>query len=150
MIRRKAASISAAPAKDRAKPSAMKAKPSPRSRPDSPGRSACWAHRICRLWSGRADDLGKMHFHATMLTLACLMASAAGAVAAPDERGWDGPGWYITGAAAPAPPSAAAPDYVLLEGPHKLQGDCQKVYDRLYSPIGVCRFLDAKPIGLAG
>jgi hypothetical protein len=91
-----------------------------------------------------------MHFGVVMLAFACFMASAAGAAAGPDAQGWDGPGWYITGSAAPAPLPAAAPDYILLEGPHELQIGCLQVYERLYSPIGICRFLDAKPAALPG
>jgi hypothetical protein len=61
-----------------------------------------------------------------------------------------GAGWYISGSVPPAPLSAGAPHYILFEGPHALQSGCLDVYDRLYSPIGVCRFLDAKPAAFAG
>jgi hypothetical protein len=91
-----------------------------------------------------------MRFQAGMLAFACFMASPACAVAGADDQGWGGPGWYITGSASPAPASAAAPDYVLLEGPHKLQSDCLQIYEQLYSPIGTCRYLDAKPGAFAG
>lgn len=87
-----------------------------------------------------------MRFLAGVLAFVCFLGIPVGAVAGGDDQGWAGPGWYITGSARPAPPSAAAPDYVLLEGPHKLQGDCLQIYDRLYSPIGICRYLDAKPL----
>ena len=83
---------------------------------------------------------------AALLAAACVLASAADVVAGPDGQGWSGPGWCITGSAPPAPSSAAPPNYVLLEGPHKLQSDCLQMYERLYSPIGVCRFLEAKPV----
>jgi hypothetical protein len=60
-----------------------------------------------------------------------------------DAQGWNGPGWYVTGSA-PAQPKAA-PVYILFEGPHVSQSDCVAVYDRLYSPIGICRYLNEKP-----
>jgi len=59
-----------------------------------------------------------------------------------DAQGWNGPGWYITSA---AEKSAAAPAYILFEGPHDLLSGCLVVYNRFYSPIGNCRLLDAKP-----
>jgi len=91
--------------------------------------------------------MGKMHSQVVaVLAFACFLASAASAVAGPDAQGWSGPGWYVTGSAPPALGSAAAPDYILFEGPHKLQSGCLQVYDRLYSPIGTCRFLEAKPV----
>lgn len=89
--------------------------------------------------------MGYIRLQAGALLFACFTASAAAAAGA-DDQGWGGAGWYITGSARPAPASAAAPDYVLLEGPHQLQSDCLQVYDRLYSPIGVCRYLNAKPM----
>jgi hypothetical protein len=58
-----------------------------------------------------------------------------------DAQGWSGPGWYITSAASPARAQA----YILFEGPHAVQSECVTTYDRFYSPIGICRFLDAKP-----
>jgi hypothetical protein len=90
----------------------------------------------------------KMRFQAAMLTLACLLAGAANAGAAPDAQGWNGPGWYITGSAPLASQPVAAPNYILFEGPHALPAECLEVYDRFYSPIGICRFLDAKPVAL--
>jgi len=39
----------------------------------------------------------------------------------------------------------ATPAYTLFNGPHTSGSDCALVYDRFYSPIGVCRFLDIKP-----
>jgi hypothetical protein len=59
-----------------------------------------------------------------------------------DAQGWNGAGWYITSSASPAPTQA----YTLLEGPHSLQSECVTTYDRLYSPVGICRFLKAKPV----
>jgi hypothetical protein len=77
------------------------------------------------------------------LFLACWPASQADAL--PDAQGWNGPGWYVAGSAPVAPKSAATPAYILFDGPHDSQGGCALVYDRLYSPIGVCRLLDTKP-----
>ena len=77
--------------------------------------------------------------------LAFLLASIVNAVAIPDAQGWNGPGWYITGSAPIASQPVAAPDYILFEGPHALLTDCKEAYDRLYSPVGICRFLGAKP-----
>ena len=65
--------------------------------------------------------------------------------AAADAQGWTGPGWYVSGSASPASKSAKEPDYVLFEGPHDSQASCIAIYDKLYSPIGVCRFLIKKP-----
>lgn len=84
-----------------------------------------------------------------MLTLTCILAGAANAVASPDAQGWNGRGWYVTGSAPLAPQPVAAPNYILFEGPHALQSECLAIYDRLYSPIGICRFLDAKPVAIA-
>src|SRR6185503_2744708 len=89
--------------------------------------------------------MGKIHFQPIMLIVACLVASTASAVAIQDAQGWNGPGWYITGSAPIASQPVASPDYILFEGPHALRSDCAEVYDRLYSPVGVCRFLSAKP-----
>jgi len=67
--------------------------------------------------------------------------------AAADAQGWSGPGWYVSGSASPASISAKEPDYILFEGPHDSQASCIAIYDKLYSPIGVCRFLTKKPGG---
>jgi len=80
--------------------------------------------------------------------LACWPTSLANA--SPDAQGWNGPGWYVTGSAPPALQPVAAPNYILFDGPHALPGDCLQVYDRLYSPIGVCRLLTAKPAAVSG
>src|SRR6185312_4875499 len=87
----------------------------------------------------------KMHFQAIIMIFACLVASTANAVAVQDAQGWNGPGWYITGSAPIASQPIASPDYILFEGPHALLTDCKEAYDRLYSPVGICRFLGAKP-----
>ena len=72
------------------------------------------------------------------------LACALVPVALADAQGWNGPGWYVSGSA-PANTPTATPAYILFNGPHGSQSDCALVYDRLYSPIGVCRFLDVKP-----
>ena len=75
------------------------------------------------------------------LAAICCLATMAFA----DAQGWNGPGWHVSGSALPAAQPPAAADYILFEGPHTSQSDCVAVYDRLYSPVGVCRFLTAKP-----
>jgi hypothetical protein len=74
------------------------------------------------------------------LVIACVLALDAMA----DAQGWNGPGWYVSGSA-PVNTPPATPAYVLFNGPHVSQGDCTLVFDRLYSPIGLCRFLNTKP-----
>jgi hypothetical protein len=66
-------------------------------------------------------------------------------VAAADLQGWNGPGWYVTGSAPLGTKPPATPAYILFNGPHISGSECTQVYDRLYSPIGVCRLLDIKP-----
>ena len=90
----------------------------------------------------------KMNLQAVILTLACVLAGIPDAGAGPDAQGWNGRGWYITGSAPAALVPVAAPNYILIEGPHALPAECLEIYDRLYSPIGICRFLDAKPVTL--
>jgi hypothetical protein len=79
-----------------------------------------------------------------VLLMACGVAAGAQTPLLADAQGWRGPGWYITNTA------TAAHATVLFEGPHELQGRCVDVYDRLYSPIGICRFVGAKPVEPAG
>ena len=79
------------------------------------------------------------------LLIACGLAVGAQSDALADAQGWSGPGWYVTSAASPAPTQA----YILFEGPHQLQSGCVEAYDRFYSPVGICRFLDAKPVASA-
>jgi hypothetical protein len=90
----------------------------------------------------------KMYLKAAILTLACILAATTNAGAGPDAQGWNGRGWYITGSAPPALTAVAAPNYILFDGPHALPAECLEIYDRFYSPIGICRFLDAKPVAL--
>ena len=73
------------------------------------------------------------------------VACALVPVAIADTQGWNGPGWYVAGSAPLAPKPPATPAYILFNGPHDSQSGCALVYDRLYSPIGVCRLLDIKP-----
>jgi len=75
-----------------------------------------------------------------MLLMVCSRPGAAQPMALADAQGWSGPGWYITDA------KTSAHALILFEGPHALQSRCVETYDRLYSPIGGCRFLEAKPI----
>jgi hypothetical protein len=77
-----------------------------------------------------------------MLVIVCGRAIAAQSDVLTDAQGWSGPGWYITSAASLAPTET----YILFAGPHALQSECVTAYDRYYSPIGICRFLDAKPL----
>jgi hypothetical protein len=80
---------------------------------------------------------------AALSWLACWPAWMATAL--PDAQGWNGPGWYVAGSAPLEPQPAATPAYILFNGPHDSQSGCALVYDRLYSPIGMCRLLDIKP-----
>jgi hypothetical protein len=85
--------------------------------------------------------------HAKILERICGLLVIAGLlapVALADAQGWDGPGWYVSGAA-PVNTPPATPAYILFNGPHSSQSECAVIYDRLYSPIGVCRFLEVKP-----
>ena len=100
--------------------------------------------------ASRATLMGKIHLQAVItLTLAFVLASAAHAAPGPDAQGWNGRGWYITGSAPAEFLPVAAPNYILFEGPHPLKVECMAIYDRLYSPIGMCRYLDQKPVAPA-
>ena len=74
-----------------------------------------------------------------------LIACALVPVAVADSQDWNGPGWYVAGSAPLAPKPLTTPAYILFNGPHDSGSECTLVYDRLYSPIGVCRFLNVKP-----
>lgn len=76
---------------------------------------------------------------------ACLVACALAPVATADPEGWNGPGWYVTGSAPSEIKSSTTPAYILFNGPHSSLNACTLVYDRLYSPVGICRLLDTKP-----
>ncbi len=73
------------------------------------------------------------------------VSNAASAGAHSGAQGWSGPGWYISSSESPAFKPRATPAYILFKGPYDRHNDCVAVYDRLYSPIGNCRLLDAKP-----
>ncbi len=79
----------------------------------------------------------------TFTALALIAAAPAAAAALPDDQGWNGPGWYISGGG--SWDKTVAPAYILFDGPHDQQQDCITLYDRLYAPIGACRYLDVKP-----
>ncbi len=89
----------------------------------------------------------RMRFLVAFLTLTCALAGTTNAGTSPDAQGWNGPGWYVTGSPPPTPQPVAAPDYILFEGPHTLPTECLAIYDRFYSPIGICRFLNEPPPG---
>lgn len=82
-------------------------------------------------------------FKSTIAGLAMLPALSGTCVARPDDQGWGGPGWYISSGSKATLTERAA--YILFNGPHEKQAVCAEVYDRLYSPIGTCRYLEAKP-----
>ena len=84
------------------------------------------------------------HIHRLALSLG-FIACAVTPVAAADLQGWNGPGWYVAGSAPLVLKSPATPAYILFNGPHASGSECKLVYDRLYSPIGICRLLDIKP-----
>jgi hypothetical protein len=84
---------------------------------------------------------------ATALLASTSWASATGPRS--DAQGWGGPGWYISDTPMPAAALRTAPTTILFEGPHDARSDCIEMYDRLYSPIGICRYLAAKP-GIRG
>jgi hypothetical protein len=83
----------------------------------------------------------------TILMLACLFGGAAPLSHA---QGWDGSGWYITCATSPAARSEDVPTFILFNRPYAMQNGCLEGYDRFYSPIGICRFLDVKPAAFSG
>lgn len=77
-------------------------------------------------------------------TLAALaLVAAAPAAAQPDEQGWNGPGWYISGGG--SSDETVQPAYILFDGPHDEQQTCLTLHDQLYAPIGACRYLNVKP-----
>ena len=108
----------------------------------------------------------KVLFPLTVLMLACLWGSAAASfpkgasfpeidhsksdAPSPDAQGWNGPGWYLTNTPSPGIRSEATPVYILFGGPCPMKAGCLEIYDRLYSPIGFCRFLNLKPAAFSG
>ncbi len=79
----------------------------------------------------------------TFTALALIAAAPAAAAAQPDDQGWNGPGWYISGGG--SSDAAVLPRYILFDGPHDQQQTCLSLHDQLYAPIGACRYLTVKP-----
>jgi hypothetical protein len=85
--------------------------------------------------------MGRVLLPLIILMLACPVGGAAAPSLKPDAQGWNGSGWYVTSVAYPGARSEDMPTYILFGGPYPLQNGCLEIYDRLFSPIGVCRFL---------
>lgn len=77
--------------------------------------------------------------HTSMRMLGSVFACALALAPAADLQGWNGSGWYVTGSAPLVAKPPATPAYILFDGPHDSQSGCALAYDRLYSPIGMCR-----------
>ena len=83
---------------------------------------------------------------AALAFVIALTASAmAQATNQTDNEGWSGPGWYVSGGSPLASGPFAEPAWILFNGPHTQESACLDIYTRLYSPIGRCRLLEAKP-----
>jgi hypothetical protein len=82
--------------------------------------------------------------------LTCLFGGGAAPLPTADAQGWKGSGWYVASAASATTRPDDVPAYILFNGPYPLQSGCLEVYDRLYSPIGSCRFLNLKPAAFGG
>ena len=91
------------------------------------------------------DIVNPLHANTLARVLSSGFIACALPVAVADSQGWNGPGWYVAGSAPLAPKPPATPAYILFDGPHASGSECTLVYDRLYSPIGVCRLLNIKP-----
>ena len=88
----------------------------------------------------------KSAWAALTLVIAMTAGAMAQAVPQPDNQGWGGPGWYVSGGdSSLAVGPFAEPAWILFDGPHAQQSTCMDVYNRLYSPVGRCRLLQAKP-----
>lgn len=94
--------------------------------------------------------MGKTLLALTIPILACFFGSAAAPLPKSDAQGWNGSGWYLTSTIYPGTRAEDEPAFILFGGPYPLQNGCLEIYDRLYSPIGVCRFLNLKPAAFAG
>ena len=108
------------------------------------------APSACANASYWARALVKAMLSVAVLMAMSIMASAATPLVKPDAQGWNGSGWYLTSGPVYGARSEDWLAYVLFGGPYPLQSGCLEVYDRLYSPIGTCRFLDVKPPPFAG
>jgi hypothetical protein len=88
-----------------------------------------------------------------LAALAIFIALTAPAIAQagtqPDSQGWGGPGWYVSGGS-PSASRPFEPAWVLFNGPHAQESACLDIHNRLYSPIGRCRLLQAKPASFGG
>lgn len=95
-----------------------------------------------------------MFFRCALAALTVVIALTAPAMAQvvdqADSQGWAGPGWYISGGSPLASGPFAEPAWILFNGPHPQESACLEIYDRLYSPIGRCRLLEAKPGSFGG
>lgn len=111
---------------------------------------ARFGRRLADVSRHSATLMGKVLLALTIPMLACLLGAAAAPPPEPDAQGWNGAGWYVTSTASPPAQSDEVPVYILFNGPYPLQSGCLEVYDRLYSPIGTCRFLKLKPAAFAG
>jgi hypothetical protein len=130
------------------------------SRP-GPSHGSFWGHGKIEQIKESARDLtlanhcsaalmGKTLLALTIPILACLLGSAAAPLPKADAQGWNGSGWYLTNTIYPGTRSEDEPAFILFDGPYPLQNGCLEIYDRLYSPIGVCRFLNLKPAAFTG
>jgi hypothetical protein len=95
-----------------------------------------------------------MFFKSALAALAVFVALTTSAVAQAvpqaDSQGWGGPGWYVSGGSPQASGPFAEPAWILFNGPHAQESACMDIYERLYSPIGRCRLLQAKPGSFGG
>jgi hypothetical protein len=96
-----------------------------------------------------ATLMGKMLSSLAIPFVACFFGGAAAPLAQADAQGWNGSGWYVTNTTSAAVHADEVSAYILFNGPYSLQSGCLEVYDRLYSPIGTCRFFDVKPAAFA-
>jgi hypothetical protein len=94
--------------------------------------------------------MGRVLLSLIILMLACPFGGAAAPVSNRDAQGWNGSGWYVTSSAYPGARPEDMPTYILFDGPYPLQSGCLEIYDRLFSPLGVCRFLNLKPAAFSG
>lgn len=94
--------------------------------------------------------MGKTLLALTIPILACFFGSAAAPLPKADPQGWNASGWYLTSRTYPGTRAEDEPALILFGGPYPLQNGCLEIYDRLYSPIGVCQFLNLKPAAFAG